>query len=340
MIILGFETSCDETSVSIVENGLKILSLETFSQIEIHKLYDGVVPEVASRNHIIKISPLLKQALKKSNLKLSDIHAVAVSNRPGLIGSLLVGINFAKGISWSYEIPIVYINHIFAHVYSVFFNNKVEFPCLALVISGGHTLLYKCNNVNNYELIGRTLDDAAGEALDKGAKLLGLGYPGGPILEKKSQSGNSSFVSFPIPNIKKGDNQFSYSGLKTALLNYIKNNSQEHIENHISDIAASYQYAAFYQLLLVVKKALFNTGISNLIVCGGVSANDTLRQMLSNDCDIIKNCINIFYPEKVHCGDNAAMVAGLAYHQLNNQSYNVNSLFSNAYSRVVKKGNK
>lgn len=341
MLILGIETSCDETSVSVVKDGKEILSLVTFSQIEIHKLYDGVVPEVASRNHLIKILPIMKQALNEAKISLKDINAIAVSNKPGLIGSLLVGINFAKGIAWSYKLPIIYVNHIKAHIYSVFFSNDIIFPVLALVISGGHTLLYEINSFNDFILIGRTVDDAVGEALDKGAKLLGLGYPGGPIMEKYAESGKNDYLKFPVPKIKKGNFHFSYSGLKTSLLTYLNNNTKEEVKNNFKDIIASYQQAAFIQLLQVVKRGLDHTKIKNLIVCGGVSANTYLRELFNNDMDLKNENINIYFPEKKLCGDNAAMIAGLAEHYYGeNKEYNIEKLYENAYSRVVKKGRK
>jgi N6-L-threonylcarbamoyladenine synthase len=338
MLILGIETSCDETSTAIVKDGKDILALETFSQIEIHKLYDGVVPEVASRNHIIKIMPILKKTFASAKCSYDDIDVIAVSNRPGLIGSLLVGINFAKGLSWSLNKPIVYINHIYAHIYSAFINNSIDFPVLALVISGGHTLLYKLNNFQDIILIGRTVDDAAGEALDKGAKLLGLGYPGGPVIEKLAKSGNNEFFKFPIPKIKKGNLHFSYSGLKTALLNYVKNLDSDTLKLQLNDIAASYQHSVMSQLLEVIKRALKETDINNLLICGGVSANEYLRNLFITDNKLKKLNVNIFFPEKFLCGDNAAMIAGFAFHKSHNIKYDANKLFENAYSRIVKKG--
>lgn len=336
MKILGIETSCDETSASVVEDGKKILSLEIFSQADIHSIYNGVVPEIASRNHLLKIDGIILSALKKACLTLKDIDAAAVTNRPGLIGALLVGLNYAKGISWALNKPLIYINHIYAHIYSVFFDNEISFPILALVISGGHTLLYKLNSLTDITLVSRTVDDAVGEAFDKAAKLLNLGYPGGQLVEEIARKGNKDFKKFPIPKIKKGDYYFSYSGLKTSLLNYLKSIDEKELEEHINDIAASYQYYAFMQLLINVKKVIKHEKINNLIICGGVSANDFLKELFYEDSELKKLGTNIIFPPKYLTGDNAAMIAGLAYHYYDQNMKT--DLFENAYSRIVKKG--
>lgn len=338
MKILGIETSCDETSASIVEDGKKILSLEVFSQIDIHKIYNGVVPEIASRNHLVKIDAIVISALEKANMRLSDIDAVAVTNRPGLVGALLVGLNYAKGISWSLDKPLIYINHIEAHIYSVFFDNEISFPVLALVVSGGHTLLYKLENIKDMILIGRTVDDAVGEAFDKVSKLLNLGYPGGPIIEKISLTGDKNHIKLPQPRFKGNERYFSYSGLKTALLNYIKSISESELKKHLNDIAASFQHSAFLQLLNNTSEVIEEEKIYNLIVCGGVAANNYLKEMFLNNEKLQQLNVKIFFPQKYLCGDNAAMVAGLAYHYREDFKKE-NVLYENAYSRVVKKGN-
>ncbi len=335
MKILGIESSCDETSAAVVENGINILSLTIYSQVALHKKFEGVVPEIASRNHLLKIDKIVETAIKEAKLSLEEIDGIAVTNKPGLIGSLVVGLNYAKGLAWALNKPIVYINHIEAHIYSAFFNNQISFPFLALVISGGHTLLYKVNSFFELELLSKTIDDAVGEALDKAAKLLELGYPGGPIIEEKARKGNENYLKFTMPRIKKQELNFSYSGIKTELLNYLLKMNEEEKKINLNNIAASFQKAAFMQLLKQVQKTIQQEKIEELIICGGVSANERLRELFLNDEKLKMNKVKIYFPEKKLCGDNAAMVAGLGYHFFKNNI--TNNLFEDAQSRIVKK---
>jgi N6-L-threonylcarbamoyladenine synthase len=315
MIILGVETSCDDTSLSLVENGKNIIDTIISSQIDIHKEYGGVVPEIAARKHIDNIFPMLDSLLKKNNINLSNIDAIAVTVEPGLIGALLVGVTFAKALAYSLKKPLIPVNHIMAHLYSANLEYDIKYPVLGLIISGGHTLLVKSNKPDTYEILGTTIDDAVGESYDKVSKMLDLGYPGGPIIEKFAKTGNPDAINFPRPLLNKDNLNFSFSGLKTAVLYYIKENTTI----NINDVCASFQAAVFEVLLKKTKKALKTYEIKNLVVGGGVAANKTLQNYFSNN---LKN-YNIFFPSIKYCTDNAAMIAGLGFHLKDRDSFDL-----------------
>jgi len=320
LIILGIETSCDETGVALCSD-FKILSSFTKTQ-SIHQQYGGVVPEIASREHEKYLPGITKKVLKDANIKLKDIDAIAVTNGPGLMGSLLSGISFAKGISFGLDIPIIPINHLEAHLNSVFIEHEeLEPPFINLLVSGGHTQLWLVKNMFDYELLGETLDDACGEAFDKGAKKLNLNYPGGPEIEKLAISGDKSLINFPRPMINDQSFNFSFSGLKTSLINCVNKNKYNY-----DDIAASYQEALVDTLIAKFNKAMDSYSIKSGIICGGVAANKRLREKLD------KLDKNIIYPSMKYCTDNADMIAYLAEHKIKNNKVDLKKDFS-AYSR-------
>ena len=320
MIILGIETSCDETGVAI-SSDFEILSSLTKTQ-SIHQHYGGVVPEIASREHEKYLPGITKKVLKDANIQLKDIDAIAVTNGPGLMGSLLSGISFAKGISFGLDIPIIPINHLEAHLNSVFIEHEdLQPPFINLLVSGGHTQLWLVKSMFEYELLGETLDDACGEAFDKGAKKLNLNYPGGPEIERLAISGNKSLIDFPRPMINDNSFNFSFSGLKTSLINCVNKNKYS-----FDDIAASYQEAIVDTLIFKFDKAMDQFSINSGIICGGVAANKRLREKLN----LLDK--NIIYPSMKFCTDNADMVAYLAAHKFKNKNINFNDDFS-AYSR-------
>jgi N6-L-threonylcarbamoyladenine synthase len=320
LIILGIETSCDETGVALCSD-FKILSSFTKTQ-SIHQQYGGVVPEIASREHEKYLPGITKKVLKDANIELKDIDAIAVTNGPGLMGSLLSGISFAKGISFGLDIPIIPINHLEAHLNSVFIEHEeLEPPFINLLVSGGHTQLWLVKNMFDYELLGETLDDACGEAFDKGAKKLNLNYPGGPEIEKLSISGDKSLINFPRPMINDQSFNFSFSGLKTSLINCVNKNKYKY-----DDIAASYQEALVDTLIAKFNKAMDSYSIKSGIICGGVAANKRLREKLD------KLDKNIIYPSMKYCTDNADMIAYLAEHKIKNNKVDLKKDFS-AYSR-------
>ena len=311
MLILAIESSCDETAAAVVRDGREILSSIISSQIELHKPFGGVVPEIASRQHLDKIEPIVSEALKTADVTLDQIDAVAVTQGPGLIGSLLVGVCYAKALAFGRNLPIVGINHIEGHFYSVVFENPpIEFPALALIVSGGHTNLFHVPEEGKYKVVSRTRDDAAGEAFDKVAKMIGLGYPGGPEIEKLALKGNAKAVRFTRPKISDGRPDFSFSGLKTAVLKHLKT-----IGNTSSaDLAASFQHAVVSQLIDTTGKVAKELRPKTLIVAGGVACNLALREAaetLANELSI-----PVYFPSKHLSTDNAAMIAAAAYPKL------------------------
>ena len=323
MIILGIETSCDETGVAICQD-YKILASYNKTQ-HVHKEYGGVVPEMASREHEKFLPIITQRVLDESNLNYSDLDAIAVTNGPGLMGSLLSGVSFAKGLSQGLNIPIIPVNHLEAHLNSVF----IEFPNLKppfinLLVSGGHTQLWMVKSNFKYELLGETLDDACGEAFDKGAQTLGLNYPGGPEIEKISKEGDRKLIEFPRPMINDKSYNFSFSGLKTALINYIKKNNKY----SPNDVAASYQEAIVDTLVIKLNKAMDNFKIDTGIICGGVAANKRLREKLKQ---LDKK---ILFPSLKYCTDNADMIAFLGEKKINTKSVKTGIDFS-AYSRGI-----
>jgi len=302
VIVLGLETSCDETALALVKEG-KIVINKIYSQ-EIHKKFGGVVPEIASREHTERILEMTGEVLEEKNMEPEDIEGIAVTYGPGLLCSLLIGLNFAKGLSYSLDIPFVGVNHLEAHIYSPFVTGEeYAAPFLSLLVSGGHTAIVKVNSFRNYEVLGSTLDDACGESFDKVSKLIGLGYPGGPSIEHFAREGNENAFNFPVPD-PEGLN-FSYSGLKTSVLYTYRSLSQEERIYRIADIAASFQRVAIESLILKLKRAVKLTGIKKITISGGVSANKLLREKLQ------KLDIEWMAPEMEFTGDNGAMVGYL-----------------------------
>jgi len=333
MLILGIETSCDETSAAVVKHGKQILSNIVASQVKEHNVFGGVVPEIASRLHIEKIIQIIELTLDKAKISLKDCDAIAVTQGPGLIGSLLVGVEVAKSIAYSMNLPLIPINHIEAHLYSPFLEyDTITHPYLGLVISGGHTSLIIVHSFVNYELIGETLDDAVGEAYDKVAKFLNFGYPGGPIIDKLTSKLTQSKYSFPIPRIKNEGLDFSFSGLKTAVINLVKQkfgDSQNIPEKGKKEIAYAFQETAIIYLLKNTKTAIDKFNLQKVVFVGGVAANSRLRKksltLINISKDKPKNQqidkqksqqTEVYFPSPSLCTDNAAMVAGLAYHKI------------------------
>lgn len=313
MLVLGIESSCDDTAASVVSDGRSILSSVVASQIDFHSKYGGVVPEIASRRHIEVIAPVIAQALRDSNVKLSDIDGISVTRGPGLIGSLLVGLSVAKAIAFAGKIPYVGVNHIEGHIAAISLcDDCPAFPFIALVVSGGHTSIYLVNNYGDCEVLGQTKDDAAGEAFDKAAKLMGIGYPGGYIIDSLAKDGNRNLIAFP--RAMKDSLDFSFSGLKTSLVTMIKKYGRPFSKEDLPDIAASYQEAIIDVLVDKTFKAAQNTGVSSVVICGGVASNSRLREK-SYEMARDKG-MKVFIPPTAYCTDNAAMIAALGYHFL------------------------
>jgi len=310
--ILGIETSCDETSAAIVEDGNSLLSNVTATQHEFHQEYAGVVPEIASRRHHEVIHYVIAEALRRAEFSFSDVDAVAVTAYPGLIGSLLIGVVVAKTISFTLGVPLIGIDHIEAHLYSVHFNNTVEYPMLGLIVSGGHTLAVRSREIGQYEILGSTLDDAVGEAFDKVSKHLGLGYPGGPAIEEAAREGSEEAFAFPRVLLDRGQDRynFSYSGLKNAVINQRDRFLNSGYENSPPNVAASFQAAATDVLLTKARWMSEDLGINRVALAGGVSNNTRLRTLFSTDTGLVT-----YLPERSLTQDNGAMIAGLAYHK-------------------------
>lgn len=307
--ILSVETSCDETSIAIVKNGTEVIALTILSQMDTHAKYGGVVPEIASRMHTENITMVLEETLNKANMKVSEVDAIAVTYAPGLLGSLLVGIEFAKVLSYVYKKPLIKVNHLVGHIYANKIGDNLKFPCLALIISGGHTELIKMTDDYEFEKLGETQDDAIGEAFDKVARVIGLQYPGGPNIEKLALNGTNSY-KLPIP-VNDDTYNFSYSGLKSSIINLVNNEKQRGNEIRKNDLACSFQTVAVDELCRKLELALKNTDIKNVIIAGGVSANKYLRQEIKNVCE--KYDAKLDLPEFIYCTDNAAMIGAAAY---------------------------
>lgn len=314
--ILAIESSCDETSVAIVENGRQLLSNIVATQIDIHKRFGGVVPEVASRNHITAISNVCQEALDKANLSLDDIDAIAVTYGAGLLGALLVGVSFAKGLAYMTNKPLIATNHIRGHIAANYITHKdLEPPFVCLMVSGGHTAILNVKSYTQVELIGTTIDDAVGEAFDKVARVVGLGYPGGPKVDNMAKQGKSD-IKFTHKNSLANSYNFSFSGIKTAVINYVNTKKQKGEDIVVEDICASFQTAVVDELASKTIKAVLESGQNKLVVAGGVSANSFLKQRLTDECR--KHNINLYMPELSLCTDNAAMIASEAYYSFVN----------------------
>jgi N6-L-threonylcarbamoyladenine synthase len=314
MIILGIETSCDETAAAVVKEGTTIAASVVASQIKVHHLYGGVVPELASRKHIEAIVPVVDEALSKAGLFLKDIDAIAVTRGPGLVGALLVGFAFAKACAYALEIPWVGVNHLEGHINSVFLEfDPPAFPFIALLVSGGHTSIYHVTSHITVELMGQTRDDAAGEAFDKVSKMLELGYPGGGVIDRTSRAGDPTRIKFPRTYLDKSGFDFSFSGIKTAVNRYIMNH-KDHIKDEIPDIAAGFQEAVLDVLCYKAIRAAMQKGCDRIALVGGVAANSRLREKLRSDAQ--HKGISVHIPSLHLCGDNAAMIAAVGYHYL------------------------
>ncbi len=312
--ILAIESSCDETSVAIVENGRKILSNIIATQIEIHTRFGGVVPEVASRNHITAISNVCNEALSKANLKIEDIDAIAVTYGAGLLGALLVGVSFAKGLAYMSNKPLLAVSHIRGHIAANYLTHQdLEPPFICLLVSGGHTAIVNVKSYLDIELIGSTVDDAVGEAFDKVARVVGLGYPGGPKIDKMAKEGNENIV-FAHKNILANTFNFSFSGIKTAVINYVHNLEQKNENINVCDVCASFQKEVVDELVNKSISAVKKYNQSKLVVAGGVGANSKLKEVLTMECE--KNGIKLYTPSLNLCTDNAAMIGSQAYYQL------------------------
>jgi len=311
--ILGIETSCDETSASIVKNGREVLSNVISSQIDIHKEYGGVVPEIASRKHVELVIPVIDDALKLSGIEPSSLDAIAVTYGPGLVGALLVGVSAAKSISYGINKPLIAVHHIEGHIAANYIQSpQLKPPFICLVVSGGHSHIVLVSDYGEYEIMGRTRDDAAGEAFDKVARALGLGYPGGPLIDKYALQGNPLSISFPRVTFKDGSLDFSFSGVKTSVLNYLNSSSQKGEEINIYNVCAAFQSAVVDILVENTVKAAQKTGINKICLAGGVAANSQLRTTFS---EIAKhNGMEFYYPSMSLCTDNAAMIACAGYY--------------------------
>jgi N6-L-threonylcarbamoyladenine synthase len=333
MQILGIETSCDETSAAVLDGKLTIRSNVVLSQDKIHAPYGGVVPELASRQHIRSIGYVVEESLRRAELSIQDIDAYAVTQGPGLIGSLLVGLSFAKGLAFYFDKPLIPVDHLEAHIHSAFLENKkIPFPCLALLVSGGHTSLFLLEKKLHYQLIGRTRDDAAGEALDKIAKYLDIGYPGGPIIDKMAEKGNPRKFAFALPHMTDRSMDFSFSGLKTAALRTIKQNPITKSHPSFFDFLASFQDAVIRALLANLGRAAERFKPCAFVLCGGVARNKKLRRNFVHFARM-KQC-PAFIPSPELCTDNAAMVAALAAEKVNTLGEMPFSLDLNAYPRM------
>ncbi len=307
MLVLGIETSCDETGVAIYDSEQGLLGHELYSQVELHAKYGGVVPELASRDHVRKLIPLIKQLLTKINIKSSDINGIAYTAGPGLIGALLVGAAVGRSLAWAWQIPAIGVHHLEGHLLATMLESSIpSFPFLTLLVSGGHTQLMQVNAIGQYSLLGESVDDAAGEAFDKTAKLLGLGYPGGPALAKLATQGNPETFHFSRPMTKQPGLNFSFSGLKTQVLTTWQNQESKN-EQVKADIARAFEDAVIDTLIIKCKRAIKQTNLDSLVIAGGVGANQRLRESMTIFTEQIG--VKLFYPRPIFCTDNGAMIA-------------------------------
>lgn len=312
MIILGIESSCDETSIAVIQDGKKILSNYISSQIDIHKEYGGVVPEIASRQHIKNIAAILEESLSEANITLQDVDYIAVTYAPGLIGALLVGISFAKALAYANHIPLIPVHHIKGHIYANFLEHEVELPCISLVVSGGHTNIVYVDEQHQFHNLGGTLDDAVGESCDKVARVLGLGYPGGPVIDKMYYQGNHDYLKLTKPKV--GDYEFSFSGIKTAVINFDHKMKLRGEEYKKEDLAASFLGTVVDILTEKTIRAAKDKKVKHILLAGGVAANSLLRKQLGEKA--AEEGMQLFYPSMKLCTDNAAMIAEAAYYKI------------------------
>ncbi len=311
--ILGIESSCDETAAAVVKNGREVLSNVISSQIAIHTLYGGVVPEIASRKHIEKINQVVSEALKQAGMEITDCDAIGVTYGPGLIGPLLIGVSFAKGLSYASGVPLVGVHHIEGHISANYIeNHELEPPFLCLVVSGGHTHLVRVKDYGEYEILGRTQDDAAGEAFDKVARAIGLGYPGGPKIDKVSKEGNPDAIHFPRAHVGDSEYDFSFSGLKSSVLNYLNSLEMKHEQYVQADVAASFQKAVVDVLVGNSIHAIEKFHADKFALAGGVASNSALREAMQKACE--ERGVKFYRPSPILCTDNAAMIGSAAYY--------------------------
>ena len=314
IVILGIESSCDETAASVVRNGREVLSNVISSQIALHTLYGGVVPEIASRKHIEKINVVIEEALAEAHMTLDDIDAIGVTYGPGLVGALLVGVSEAKAIAYAKNLPLIGVHHIEGHISANYIENKdLEPPFACLVVSGGHTHLVIVKDYGKYEIVGRSRDDAAGEAFDKVARAIGLGYPGGPKIDKVSKEGNPNAIAFPRAKVADSAYDFSFSGLKSAVLNYLNGCKMKNIPIVQADVAASFQKAVVDVLVEHAMHAVEEYGFKKFAIAGGVASNSALRSAMEEACK--KRGVAFYHPSPILCTDNAAMIGAAAYYE-------------------------
>ena len=332
MYILGMESSCDETSAAVVEMGDGVRAIRSnivASQIEVHRLYGGVVPEIASRAHVEAITSITQEALREAGITLADVGAIAVTAFPGLIGALLVGVNFAKSLAFANHIPLVPVNHIHGHVAAAYLSEPdLEPPFLALVVSGGHTSIYRVDSYTQFTEIGATRDDAAGEAFDKVGRVIGMPYPGGAALDRLAYEGDKKAIALPSPALAGDTLDFSFSGIKTATLNYLNGMAQKNQPINEADVAACYTDKIVSALTEKTRMALKQTGMKTLVLAGGVAANSHLRSALQTMCD--RQGVRLAMPDRSLCGDNGAMVAAAGYFQYLNGNFADTSLNASA----------
>lgn len=326
-LILSIESSCDETSAAVVKNGREVLSNVIATQIDTHKKYGGVVPEVASRMHIEVIDKVIKDALNEAEVTLDDIDAIGVTYGPGLVGALLVGLQYAKGLAYATNKPLIGVNHIEGHISANYIEHKeLKPPFISLVVSGGHTFIVHVKNYGEYEVIGQTRDDAAGEAYDKVARAIGLGYPGGPKIDRLAKEGNPNAIDFPRANFHDNSLDFSFSGVKSSVLNYLNKCKMQNVEYNKADVAASFQAAVIDVLKQNVLKTCREKKVDKIAIAGGVASNSALRSTLIEEAG--KEGIKVLFPSPILCTDNAAMIGSAAYFNLLKEqisNFNINA---------------